>query len=125
MEVDNISIRNFLKELSIQELEEWRKFIVFEIKTKEEAEEKLKPAPGTSRLRREYEKRAPEGSPPFNELFVNGKSRPNDDGFEARYDDGNGIFIHAKAYVTWRLGDHDMFTDVWGTINGKKFNEKG
>ena len=76
-------------------------------------------------LKREYNNRAPDGSPKFDDSLVVSKPRPSDGGYKGSYDNGKNVELYVKAYVTWRLGDHDMFTDVWGSVNNVQFIKKG
>ncbi|KKL92985.1 hypothetical protein LCGC14_1879220 [marine sediment metagenome] len=112
-------VRTFLKNQDTQTLRDLRIFIDEKIEEKTQKSVQTQP-PGTSTLRREYEKRAPKGSPEFDVSLVRGTAQSHG-GFEASYDNGQGIHLYAKAYITWRLDDLDMFTDVSGIINGEHF----
>lgn len=69
-----------------------------------------------------YKRHAPEGAPKFKPELVKATPRMHDGGVEAYYKDKD-VSLNMKSYVTWRLGDHDMFTDVSGTIMGKYYTE--
>ena len=114
------AIKFLLEEEEDNVLNELKQFIETEVlsrKRKREDNNALKRA--TSSLKRHYEKHAPEDAPKFEPMHVFATSR-SDGGYEGNYRHGD-TDMHVKAYVTFRLGDHDLFTDVWGSVCGKDF----
>lgn len=80
------------------------------------------PLDGVRVLRNHYETRCTD--PPFDAGRVVGGER-SDGGWWASYKDEHGNRMWASAHITWRLGDHDMFTDVGGVVAGQSFDIKG
>ena len=111
--------------MSIDKLEDLKWLVEDVIKKKEkEEDEAFSRKMAVDRLGREYKTRTPKDAPEFNKALVCSESR-EDGGYEGSYDDKKGIKLNVRSHLTARLGDYDMFTDVWGSIHGVSFSKRG